>query len=279
MKIHQVSVCILCMLLGSLLSSGALRAQCPGPEDGSIVANPNRPTVADPADITQFGVLELEYGYDRANDRSGDRENSLGGLLKFAATCNLEIRWDMGDLINLQGGSGSETGTGDNWLGFQYRFHHQQKRIPSMAFGYALKFPSASAAKGLGSGRYDHQAKFLASKDIAGVHFDFNASLLIVGRPGLSGYDHSAEFNLAFSHPVYKKLLFTGEFYGDTRLNRDTPSFASGLWAFTYAIKPRLVVDAGLDHGVTNGSPNNQRYFVGFTYSIADLYAGRRASK
>ena len=31
----------------------------------SIVANPNRPTVADPADITQYGVLELEYGCDR----------------------------------------------------------------------------------------------------------------------------------------------------------------------------------------------------------------------
>jgi len=27
-----------------------------------IAAHPNRPTVANPADITQYGVLELEYG-------------------------------------------------------------------------------------------------------------------------------------------------------------------------------------------------------------------------
>ncbi len=29
----------------------------------SMAANPNRPTVANPADITQYGVLELEYGW------------------------------------------------------------------------------------------------------------------------------------------------------------------------------------------------------------------------
>src|ERR1700682_6628037 len=29
----------------------------------SIAANPNRPTVANPADIKQYGVFELEYGW------------------------------------------------------------------------------------------------------------------------------------------------------------------------------------------------------------------------
>ena len=51
----------------ALFAGGSLRAQCPRPENRAIVANPNRPTVADPADITQYGVLELEYGFDHAN--------------------------------------------------------------------------------------------------------------------------------------------------------------------------------------------------------------------
>ncbi len=258
----------------TLFGVGPLRAQCPRPENGAIVANPNRPTVADPADITQYGVLELEYGFDHANTSARERENDLGGLLKFAVLCNLELRWDTADLVNLNGdGGASQTGTGDNWLGFQYRFLRQSGKAPSLAFGYALKFPTASVSKGFGTGRYDHQLKFLASKDLAGFHFDFNASLLVLGRQGVSGHDENAEFNLAFSHPVYKKLLFTGEFYGDTSPNPSTPAFASGLWAFTYAVTPRLVIDAGIDHGLTDGSPNRQRYFVGFTYSIADLYA------
>ena len=250
-------------------------AQCPVPEHGAIVANANRPTVADPADITQFGVLEVEYGYEHPNVGPGGQQNNFGGLLKFAVTCNLELRWDMATLLNQRNNGISTTGTGDNWLGFQYRFHRQTRRTPVLAFGYALKFPSASEAKGLGSGRYDHQAKVLVSKDLGGVHFDFNASLFIVGRQGLSGFDHNTELNLAFSHPVYKNLLFTGEFYGDTKLNSSTPAFASALWAFTYAVTPRLIIDAGVDHALTAAAPNRQRYFTGFTYSIKNLYSKR----
>jgi hypothetical protein len=259
----------------SLFVSSIASAQCPGSGPGSIVANPNRPTVADPADITQYGVMELEYGYDRVNTGSAQIQNNLGGLLKFAATCNLEIRWEMGTLLNQPARNLSTTGTGDNWLGFQYRFHRQTKLIPAMAFGYSLKFPSASVAKGLGSGRYDHQTKFLASKDFGKFHFDYNLSFNIVGRQGTSVDDHNVESNLAFSRTIYKKLLFTAEIYGDTKVNADTPPFASGLWAFTYAVSPRFVIDAGMDHGLTNGAPNKQSYFTGFTYSIVDLYSRR----
>jgi hypothetical protein len=39
----------------------------------SIAANPNRPTVANPADITQYGVLELEHGWDQGSRLSCGR--------------------------------------------------------------------------------------------------------------------------------------------------------------------------------------------------------------
>jgi hypothetical protein len=255
-----------------------VHADCPDAEPGKIVANPNRPTVADPADITQYGVLELEYGYAHVKAHFNEHENDLGGLLKFAATCNLEIRWDGGTFINRGDLNGSQSSTGDNWLGFQYRFHRQSRHLPATALSYSAKFPSASATKGLGSGRYDHQIKLLASKDVRGIHFDLNASVFQVGRPDKSGSDRNEEVNLAFSHPIYKALLFTGEFYGDTKLGRNSPAYASGLWAFTYAITPRLVIDAGMDHGLTSSSPHNRIIFAGFTYSIAALYGHMRSS-
>src|SRR5262252_10271935 len=75
-------------------------AQCPEtPKDG-IVANPNRPTVANPADITQYGVLEVEYGYDHVAAPQGERDNNLVGLFKFAVACNLEIRWNTNTLLS-----------------------------------------------------------------------------------------------------------------------------------------------------------------------------------
>jgi len=235
----------------------------------SIVANPNRPTVADPADITQYGVLELEYGWDRVRPGGDVTQTSFGGLLKFGLLCDIELRWTTTSFLSQTEGSDTHRGFGDNWLGPQVRFYRQTAHVPSLAFSYAVKVPSASDA--LGSGRVDHAFTFFASKDIAHFHFDFNASQFLIGRPNATGFDKNQQLNLAFSHTVRGNLLFTGEFYGNTRLNQGTPGFASSLWALTYAVTPRLVIDAGFEAGLTSGGPHRHA-FVGATYSIANLY-------
>jgi len=272
LTVHYRAFFVLTVLLTGVGSASPLSAQCPDkPKDG-IVANPNRPTVADPADITQYGVLEVEYGYNHVMGLQRERDNNLVGLFKFAATCNFEIRWDTNTLMRQSLSGTTQTGFGDNALGFQYRFAHQKKYVPAMAIGYSLTFPSASVSKGLGTGKYDHQIRLYVSKDILGVHFDFNTAYFFLGRPSSGGTDQNAEMNLAFSHPIYKKVQFTGEFYGDTHFNNGTPASANGLWALTYAVTPRLVIDAGIDHALTSPAPFRRNYFVGVTYSIADIY-------
>jgi hypothetical protein len=267
------------LLLACLFASIPAWAQWIGKQTGcyadSIRANPNRPTVADPADITQYGVLELEYGWDRSWPEEGGHETSLGGLLKFGLLCDLELRWNMTSFLSQTDAGVTHGGFGDNWIGPQIRIHKQTKRVPTLALGYAAKIPSASTGDGLGTGRFDHSLTFLASKDIAGIHFDFNATHFWVGRESAPGFDQSDELNLAFSHTIYRKLGFTGEFYGNTQLNRTTPSFVSSLWALTYTINPRLVIDSGFEGGLTSGGPH-RHVFVGFTYSIANLYPGWR---
>jgi hypothetical protein len=262
-----------------LVASGSLWGQWIGKQTGcyadSIAANPNRPTVADPADITQYGVLELEYGWDHLWAEDGGRQTSLGGLLKFGLLCDLELRWNTTSLLSMTDAGGSRRGFGDNWVGPQMRFYKQTRRVPSMAFGYAAKIPSASTDKGLGSGRVDHSITFLARKDMAGVHFDFNATRFVIGRENASGFDQNSEFNLAFSRPLHGKLLFTGELYGNTRLNPANPRFISSLWSLTYAISPRLILDSGFETGLSSGGPH-RHLFVGFTYSIGNLYPGYR---
>ncbi len=248
------------------------RAQCPeAPKDG-IVANPNRPTVANPADITQYGVLEVEYGYDHVAAQQGERDNNMVGLFKFAVTCNLEIRWNTNTLLSQTIAGMTVTGFGDHSVGFQYRFAHQKQFVPSMAIAYALEIPTASVSKGLGTGKYDHQIQFLASKDVHSFHFDFNTSYFFFGRPASGGTDQNVEMNLTFSHVLYKKLGLQGEFYGDFRFNNGAPGYVDGLWALTYNVTPRLVLDSGIDHGFTSSAPFRKTYFVGVTYSILDVY-------
>ncbi len=241
----------------------------------SIVANPNRPTVANPADVTQYGVLELEYGWDRNWLEAKVRQTSFGGLLKFGLLCDVELRWTTTSYLWQTDASSTERGIGDNWIGPQIRIYKQTRRVPTLAFSYAVKHPSASSRDGLGSGRVDHAFTFLASKDLLRTHFDFNVTHFWLGRPAAQGFDQNDQLNLAFSHTIRGPLQFTGEFYGDTSPNQATPGFASSLWALTYSVNPRLVIDGGFEAGLTSGGPHRHLFF-GATYSIGNFYPGWR---
>jgi hypothetical protein len=241
----------------------------------SLVANPNRPTVSNPAHVTQYGVLELEYGWDRLWPEEGIRQTSIGGLLKLGLLCDIELRWNSTSFLSQTDASGTQRTFGDNWLGTEIRFHRQTTRLPTMAFSYAFKIPSASVENGLGTGRVDHSFTFGGSENIAHFNFDFNFTQFLIGRPTASGFDENQQLALAFSHAIGGGLQFAGEFYGETQLNKMTSGFASSLWALTYTVVPRLVVDAGFEVGLTSGGPHRHAFF-GATYSIGNLYSGRR---
>jgi len=266
-------------LLACLAASDPAVAQWMGKQTGcytdSIAANPNRPTVSNPAHVTQYGVLELEYGLDRQWPQEGVRQTSSGGLLKFGLLCDIELRWNTTSFLSQTDGTGTNSSFGDNWLGTEIRVHRQTTRLPTMAFGYAFKIPSASAENGLGTGRVDHSFTFGASESVAHFNFDFNVTEFLVGQPTASGFDTNQQLALALSHAIHGNLQFAGEFYGDTQLNPTTPGFASSLWALTYTVVPRLVIDGGLEVGLTTGGPHRHA-FLGLTYSIANLYPGWR---
>lgn len=260
------------------LSSSAL-AQWMGKQTGcyadSIAANPNRPTVSNPAHVTQYGMLELEYGVDRFWPQEGIRQTSSGGLLKFGLLCDIELRWSITSFLSQTDATGTYSSFGDNWLGTEIRIHRQTRHVPTMAFSYAVKIPSASTEHGLGSGRVDHSVTFAASENIAHFTFDLNFTEFLVRDPTRSGFDQDQQIALAFSHRIRGGLQFAGEFYGQTELNQTTPAFSSSLWALTYTVAPRLVIDAGFEAGLTPGGPHRHA-FAGVTYSIANFYPGRR---
>ena len=275
----EVSRFAVVTLLSCLAASNSAVAQWMGKQTGCyadpIAANPNRPTVSNPAHVTQYGVLELEYGWDRLWPQEGIHQTSAGDLLKFGLLCDIELRWNTTSFLSQTDASSTHRTFGDNWLGTEIRFHRQTARLPTMAFNYAFKVPSASTENGLGSGRVDHSFTFGASENIAHFNFDFNFTQFLIGRPTGSGFDENQQLALAFSHAILGGLQFAGEFYGETELNPATPGFTSSLWALTYTVVPRLVIDGGFEVGLTSGGPHRHVFF-GATYSIANLYPGRR---
>lgn len=120
-------------LVVSLRQSNSAFGQWMGKQTGcyadAIAANPNRPTVTNPAHVTQYGVLELKYGWDRLWPEQGIHQRSIGALLKFGMLCDGELRWNRTSLLSQIDARGTYRTFGDNWLGTEIRVHRQTKTI------------------------------------------------------------------------------------------------------------------------------------------------------
>jgi hypothetical protein len=241
--------------------------------NATVLSITSRPTVANATDVTQCGVVEVEYGLERQWPGAGTNRDDLSGGLRIGLARNLDFHWSSAAFLHLMDGAGDRTGFGDSWLGLKYRLLGQTKWRPSVGVFYAAKVPSASAALGLGSGAVDHNISFLASKDITHLHLhlDFNLIELLVGREHMGSFDHNTGLALAFWLPVTRRITLVTEPCGYTLLNQNSPAFASVMAGFNYQVRPRVYLDSGLDVGVTAGSPR-KRIFVGVTYAIGNVY-------
>jgi len=235
---------------------------CQSGAEDPIIANPNRPTVTDPADITQFGVAEIEYGLTVAKSNQ-----SVDGLLKFAFAKNLELRIPTNTFIH--DADQNVSSVGDTGVGVQWRIFHQTKKMPTFAVSYLAIIPTGPDLPG--SGEFAHEIKGLVSKDFGKWHVDTNLGYIFLGRPGASGFDHVFVPTLSASHPLKGKWGATAEIWGITRQNATTDGSTSFLVAATYQMRPRLVFDSGMNFGL-RGDISRVAFFVGVTYSIFDLY-------
>lgn len=258
-----------------LLSTGITYAQ--GGEESSctsrnIVSVPSRPTVTSATDTTQCGVAELEYGLERQWTGADAHRDDLTGGLRFGVIPNLDLHWASSDFLTLWNLGDTRTGFGDTWLGARYRYLTQSKIRPSLGVSYQAKVPSADAARGFGSGQVDHSVAFLVSKDVGKIHLDFNVIPTLAGRAVGSGYDHSVGLALSGSRPLTRRLALVAEPYGYTALNAESPAFASLMVGMTYQVNRRLILDGGIDGGLTHYAPE-KRVYVGMTCAVANLYA------
>lgn len=239
-----------------------------------ISVTPNRPGVADPADVTQTGVLEIEYGWERAfRSREFRTLRVAAGLIRFGLTEDVELRLGMDNYLSQRSedAKGRRSGVGDTSPGFKYRFLKQDELWPTLAFAYEIKVPSASRKKRLGSGRADHNLFFLASKEIFELDWELGYNLGWIGKERKRGFDDVHIWALSFSHPLFGPVGISGEIYGGPRVNRETPAVVSTDWALTYALTSRVIFDLGVDIGL-NSSARDITYFAGVTLSLVDLY-------
>jgi len=250
-------------------------AQCraddfPGSE--GIVAAPSRPVESNAPDPIQVGVTEVETGFTRSWVSGDTTQNAMSNLIKLGAWCNIEVRWSTNGFVTNTAAGTTESGFGDNYLTAQYRFHRETKQVPSMAFGYTVKFPSADPLAGLGSGHLDQEVMLMFSKMVRKTSVVINVNYFGIGQ-GNGAYDTKSEVALEASRPLHKRWGALGEIYYDSHLNAANAAYGNSTWALTYTVNPRLVFDGGAYVGLSHGpgAPGNS-IFVGVSYAIGDLY-------
>jgi len=232
---------------------------------------PARPTVSNPAEFQQPGVLQLEIGYN-ANFRAPGihLQQDMPLALRFAVSRRLLLEFD-GDSPSSQSVEGMRTtGAGDSQLGIQVVLQHEKESRPGLSLAYYVKLPTADSVKGLGTGRVDHNFIALVSKKIGGTTLDFNAIYLVSGRTTDNGHASSGQAAVAASHNVTKRMGIQGELSGYSR-NDAQPGASFALGAVSYQVNRRVALDSGLRFGLTHDAPHNG-FFAGLTVGICDLY-------
>ncbi len=262
------------LISGLVLAATTARAQEP-----PVVVNPNRPTFATPARTTQFGVAELEFGVQQSYLREHRTSFTSPTLLKLGIASDFELRISSNGFLDLGSAGGrSVTGAADFALGAQWCFAHQALLDADWAVQLTHKFATASASKGLGSGAADTTFALFASRDFGPDHIDVNALYTWLGVPAASGGGRACQpaGTISVSHALTHGWSFGGEVYaiGGTRLSE---SVLSNLWYVAYQPISRLVLDTGVDVGLSHGA---QRYslFAGLTWGIGRFRRPRHPS-
>jgi hypothetical protein len=255
---HESAAALVLLLLG-------------GPAFGEppIQVNPNRPTFATPALTTQVGVAELELGLEHSWARDEARLSFTPYLLKLGLLKSLELRVGGNGLLRqAQAGTPAATGLGDTTIGAQWCFLRNGPLGVDEAVQSTWKVPTASAAKGLGSGETDRTIMLLLSRDLGPFHADGNVLATWLGRPAVEGGGTAFQpaATISVSRTLDERWSVTGELYwiGGTTENA---RILSNLWAAGYKLSPRLVLDGGFDAGLSHGA-QKLSLFAGLTVGV-----------
>ena len=230
---------------------------------------PSRPGVANPAEIPEPGVLQLELGYDsNYRGREVRAEHAMQVTLRYAAAKHLLLHLDF-DAVKSEIDEQMrerETGFGDTRLGLQVVALEEAEGRPALALAYYAKLPTADESKGLGTGRFDHKFVGLLSKKVGETDVDFNVAYLVVGREGEPGWEHGGQGAVSVSRDFKNHLGFVAELSGQS-LDDVQPRGLFALGALRYSTGPRVAFDAGARFGLNPEAPR-VGLFAGMTVGV-----------
>lgn len=222
-----------------------------------VSATPYRPTVANPAELSAPGWLELESGWSRSHGGGTVRSG-----VPYAAKFAFDTEWGvmLGGELWAKDQSINTSGWGDTSLTLKHRIASANEKIN---FGVEAGVNLPTARKGLGSGKSDWMVTGIYSLDFAeNWRMDANLGLTRQGET-TDGISRSlVPWAASVSHGIGQWTL-AGEVSGTHQSGMSER--VQSLVAVSYAVMPRLVLDVGFSHA-NQGGIGEQAVFVGASW-------------
>lgn len=226
-------------------------------DDDENYISPLRPSVSESAVIQKKGVLQIEYGGD-FDFRSPEFRNAQSAPLGvyYAATDRLRFDFDFEavssekDLMFQR-----KTGVGDVNLGFKTVIRDKPEKKIAVAFAYSIKLPAASADKDLGTGKIDHNLRFILDRSFGKNNYGINISYLNVGREMSDRRDSGAQVIARYERKLSDKIGLVDEVFGNT-VDEKLPRGVYCQSALTYRLNKRMQLDIGVRPGFGRDAPN-----------------------
>src|SRR5262249_23616593 len=148
------------------------------------------------------------------------------------------------------GGIPPATGYADTTFGVQWSYLKDGPGGFDQAVQLTWKDPTASAARGLGSGEPDTTLMLVFSRDFGAFHVDVTAVETGLGEPRTAGGGTARQTSatVSGSRTLDERWSLTAELYtiGPSPAG---PRVVSNLWCAGYKVSSRLVLDGGVDVG------------------------------
>jgi len=214
-----------------------------------------RPLYSTSAGLTAPGTLELEWGGQATSSRDGSTSRTVPTQFNLGVCNWFDVRLGWTGAVSLRGAGGPERhGWGDPQVGGQGLFATQAQAGLDLGFAFWHKFPRASVARGIGTGRHDDQLALTGSRVQGRWELDVNAGANGLGNPATGGrvYQPLASCCVTYAAaPGWNVTLDTYALGGTVQ----GPRIVSTILAVSRTVSESLTVDAAVESGLTQAAP------------------------
>ena len=231
---------------------------------------PERPTVATHAGTVATGWLEIELGGERDHYSDGDNTLSFPTNIKIGVFPRGQVNLIASGLFGTMSNP-SAKGIGDVTLGLKYRLLEAATIVNDFAILPSVKFPSASVARGLGSGTTDVSLLLISSRSVGPADVDINVGATQHFGGGADTPKISTLWTVSAGFPVTGRLGWAAELYGfpGTSGANGAREIVAILTGPTWQPMKWLATDAGIIEPVKGPQP--RAFYAGLVWNVGKI--------